>query len=184
MVKGTFCQNVCLLAGSKKTPQKRRILPPCTRRCLAPWTRTLRPRAGLQLLTWLGKLEDSPLRTLSIRITTGAMQQALGDEGYKKALESDVVASTTVQNAGPEREIERPAPEGVSILAAMDSRGTDQTERLRGMPATEGHAMPPRTGLPPAQPATNNRPTSILTSHSARRMKSGKRELQKQMPRR
>src|SRR6478609_4871629 len=87
-------------------------------------------KSGLQLLTWLGKIADSPLRTLSIRITTEAMQHALGAEGYKKALESDVVANTTVQNAGEQREIERPQPEGVSILSAMDSRGTDQTERL------------------------------------------------------
>lgn len=94
-------------------------------------------KTGLQLLTWLGKLEDSPLRGLSIRITSGAMQQALGDEGYQKALESDVVASTTVQNAGQEREIERPQAEGVSVLAAMQNQGTDQTEQLRGLPATE-----------------------------------------------
>ncbi|MBZ5504608.1 MAG: hypothetical protein LAO78_03875 [Acidobacteriia bacterium] len=94
-------------------------------------------KAGLQFLTWLGKLEDSPLRSLSIRITTGAMQQTLGDEGYRNALQSDIVASTTAQNAGQDREIERPAPEGVSILAAMDSRGTDQTESLRGLPAID-----------------------------------------------
>jgi hypothetical protein len=92
---------------------------------------------GLEFLTWLGKLDDSPLRTLSIRITTEAMQQALGDEGYKKALESDLVANATVQNAGEQREIERPQPEGVSILAAMGNRGIDQTERLRGLPATQ-----------------------------------------------
>jgi hypothetical protein len=94
-------------------------------------------KTGLQLLTWLGKLEDSPLRTLSIHITAGAMQQALGDGGYQKALQSDIVASSTVQNAGQDREIERPQAESVSILAAMDSRGTDQTERLRGLPATQ-----------------------------------------------
>jgi len=47
------------------------------------------------------------------------------------------VASITAQNAGQEGEIERPTPEGVSILAAMDGRGTDQTESLRGMPATD-----------------------------------------------
>jgi hypothetical protein len=94
-------------------------------------------KTGLQLLTWLGKLEDSPLRGLSIRITSGAMQQALGDEGYQKALQSDVVASTTVQNAGEEREIERPQAEGVSVLAAMQNQGSDQTERLRGLPAPE-----------------------------------------------
>ena len=94
-------------------------------------------KTGLQLLTWLGKIDDSPLRTLSITITTGAMQQALGAEGYKNALESDVVANTTVQNAGEQREIERQEPESVSILSAMDNRGTDQTERLRSLPATQ-----------------------------------------------
>ncbi len=94
-------------------------------------------RSGLQLLTWLGKIDDSPLRTLSITITTEAMQKALGAEGYKKALESDVVANTTVQNAGTQREIQRPEQESVSILSAMDSRGTDQTERLRGLPASQ-----------------------------------------------
>jgi len=94
-------------------------------------------KAGLQLLNWLGKVPDSPLRTLSIRVATEAMQQSLGAEGYKKALESDVVANTTVQNAGEPREIERPQPEGVSILSAMDSKGTDQTERLRSLPPTQ-----------------------------------------------
>jgi hypothetical protein len=94
-------------------------------------------KSGLQLLTWLGKIDDSPLRTLSITITTEAMQKALGAEGYQKALESDVVANTTVQNAGTPREIERPQDENVSILSAMDSRGTDQTERLRSLPATQ-----------------------------------------------
>lgn len=93
-------------------------------------------KTGLQLLDWLGKVEDTPLRGLSIRITSGAMQQALGDEAYQKALQTDLVANSTVQNAGPEREIQRPEPEGVSILAAMDNKGTDQTERLSALPAT------------------------------------------------
>ncbi|HEV8491821.1 MAG TPA: hypothetical protein VGR76_06095 [Candidatus Angelobacter sp.] len=94
-------------------------------------------KSGLQLLTWLGKVEDSPVRTLAIRITTEAMQQALGKEGYQKALQSDVVANATVQNAGQDREIQRPEPENVSILSAMDNRGTDQTERLRGLPPSQ-----------------------------------------------
>src|SRR5438309_1563702 len=94
-------------------------------------------KSGLQLLNWLGKIDDSPLRTLSITITTEAMQKALGAEGYKKALESDVVANTTVQNPGTPREIERPQQESVSILSAMDSRGTDQTERLRSLPPSQ-----------------------------------------------
>jgi hypothetical protein len=90
--------------------------------------------AGLQLLHWLGKLQDSPLRGLSITITNDAMQQALGDEAYQKAMQSDVVAFTTVKNAGPEREIQRPQEESASVLAAMDNTGTDQTERLKGLP--------------------------------------------------
>ena len=94
-------------------------------------------KTGLQLLTWLGKLEDSPLRGFSIRITSEAMKQALGEEGYQKALQADVVASTVVQNAGQEREIERPQAEGVSVLAAMQNQGSDQTERLSGLPAPD-----------------------------------------------
>jgi len=92
-------------------------------------------KTGLQLLDWLGKLEKTPLRGLSIRITSGAMQQALGDEAYQKALQSDVMANSTVQNAGPEQEIERPEQESVSVLAAMDDKG-DQTQKLSGLPAT------------------------------------------------
>ncbi|HVG91941.1 MAG TPA: hypothetical protein VNB54_10675 [Alphaproteobacteria bacterium] len=94
-------------------------------------------KSGLQLLTWLGKVEDSPVRTLAVRITTEAMQQALGKEVYQKALQSDVVANAAVQNAGQAREIQRPEPENVSILSAMDNRGTDQTERLRGLPPSQ-----------------------------------------------
>jgi hypothetical protein len=93
-------------------------------------------KAGLQLLEWLGKLDDSPLRTLSIKITTGAMQQALGNEAYVSALQSDLLANTTAQNPGQDREIERPEPEGVSILAAM-SNGNVDPEQFSGLPPTE-----------------------------------------------
>jgi hypothetical protein len=92
-------------------------------------------RTGLELLDWLAKVEDTPLRGLSIRITTGAMQQTLGAEAYQKALQSDVVAGTLAQNPGEEREIQRPELESVSVLTAMGSR-EDQTERLRGLPPT------------------------------------------------
>lgn len=90
-------------------------------------------KTGLQLLDWLSKLQDTPLRGLSIRIASGAMQQALGDEAYQKALQSDVVANGAVQNPGAEREVERPQQESVSVLAAMDEKG-DQTQKLNGLP--------------------------------------------------
>jgi hypothetical protein len=90
--------------------------------------------AGLKLLVWLGKLPDTPLRGRAIRITGEAMQQALGDEAYQQALSTDVVAQTTVQNAGKEREIDRPEEESVSVLQAMSSEGSDQTDTLRSLP--------------------------------------------------
>jgi hypothetical protein len=92
-------------------------------------------KTGLELLVWLGKLEDSPLRSLSIHIASDAMKQTLGDEGYQKALQSDLVANSTVQNAGEIREIPRPTEENVSILSAMDDKG-DQTQKLSSLPAT------------------------------------------------
>lgn len=97
----------------------------------------LAARTGLKLLAWLGRLDDSPVRTLSIHITTGAMQQALGDEGYKAALQKDVAANATVQNAGVDREIERPQEDTVSVLEAMRDNGSDQSENLRGLPAVQ-----------------------------------------------
>jgi hypothetical protein len=94
-------------------------------------------KTGLQMLVWLGKVKDSPTRTLSIQITTGAMQEALGKQGYEEALQHDVVASATVQNAGEPREIERPVEETVSVLEAMGNNGSDQSESLGKLPATQ-----------------------------------------------
>jgi len=94
-------------------------------------------KSGLNVLVWLGKLQDTPLRGLAIRITSGAMQQLLGEEAYQKALSTDVVAQSTVLNAGSEREIERPAEESASVLQAMTENGSDQTETLRALPPTK-----------------------------------------------
>lgn len=94
-------------------------------------------KTGLQMLVWLGKEKDSPLRNLSIRITTGAMTEALGQQGFQEALQRDVVANATVQNAGEEREIVRPQEETVSVLEAMGNAGSDQSENLRKLPASQ-----------------------------------------------
>lgn len=94
-------------------------------------------KSGLQMLVWLGKLKDSPVRTLAIRITTGSMQEALGQKGFEEALQRDVVASSTVQTAGEDREIERPPEETVSVLEAMSNSGTDQSDNLRKLPPTQ-----------------------------------------------
>ena len=96
-------------------------------------------KAGLALLDWLGQQDDSGSRTLAINITTGAMKQAVGEQGFQDALSSDVVAASAVRNAqnGAEAKVERPPIESVSVLGAMKNNGADQSDRLRDMPASE-----------------------------------------------
>lgn len=95
--------------------------------------------AGLDLLEWLGKLDDTGLRTLAISITVGAMKQALGEKDFQEALSSDIVASSTVRGAqnGAPGQIERPPLESVSVLEAMRDNGSDHTDQLRDLPASE-----------------------------------------------
>jgi ribosomal protein S20 len=95
--------------------------------------------AGLKLLDWLGKLDDTGLRTLAVNITVGAMKQALGEKGFQDALSSDLLAGSTVRNAqnGAPGQIERPAVESVSVLQAMKENRTDQSDRLRDLTASE-----------------------------------------------
>jgi len=97
-------------------------------------------RTGLELLEWLGKLEYSPLRTLSVNIASGAMKQALGEVGFQDALQGNVTAASLVrniQNSGGQGRVERPPVESVSVLSAMKNNGTDQSERLRELAASE-----------------------------------------------
>jgi len=96
-------------------------------------------KTGLELLDWLAQLEDSGIRRLAINITTGAMKQALGEQGFQEALSSDVVATSIVHNAqnGAAPKIERPPLESASVLEAMKNNGAYQTDRLREMPASQ-----------------------------------------------
>jgi hypothetical protein len=97
-------------------------------------------KAGLELLEWLAKTDDSPLRTLSVNIASGAMKQALGDEGFRAVLQDNVSAATVVrsaQNSGTKGRVERPPVETVSVLGAMKNNGADQSERLRDLPASQ-----------------------------------------------
>ena len=97
-------------------------------------------RAGLELLEWLAKIDESPLRTLSVNIASGAMQQALGGEGFQTALQGNVAAAFVVrnaQNSATRGRVERPPLESVSVLSAMNNKGADQSERLRELPASQ-----------------------------------------------
>ena len=95
--------------------------------------------AGLKLLGWLGKLDDSGLRTLAVNITVGAMKQTLGEKDFQDTLSSDVVAGSTVRSAenGAPGQVERPPLESVSVLEAMKDNGSDQTDRLRELTPSE-----------------------------------------------
>ena len=95
-------------------------------------------KAGLALLVWLGRLDDTPQRANAVSATSGAMRQTLGDEGYRQALESDVGANTIVQNASHStQKVESPPHPGSPVLEALRNRGSDQTDRLRDLPAEE-----------------------------------------------
>lgn len=96
-------------------------------------------KTGLQLLEWLSKLDDSGTRTLGINIASGAMKQALGEQGFQDALSGDVVAGSAVQNAqnSGTTGFDRPPVESASVLQAMDNNGTDQSDRLRDLPASQ-----------------------------------------------
>jgi hypothetical protein len=91
-------------------------------------------KAGIQHLSWLGKLDDTPERSRAINITTQAMQQALGQEGYKHALQSDASANAAAQSAA-KSQLSRPSPApATSVLNAIRENGSDQSERLRDLP--------------------------------------------------
>lgn len=96
-------------------------------------------KAGLQLLDWLSRQNDSGVRTLAINIATGAMQQALGEQAFQEALSGDVVAGSVVRNApnGMAGQIDRPPIESASVLAAMKDNGADQSERLSALPPSQ-----------------------------------------------
>ncbi len=90
--------------------------------------------SGLRLLVWLGKMKEGGARNLALNITTGAMKQALGEKAYNSALENDVIAQQVARAAGQPGDAERPEEEQVSVLAAMDRRGTDRIPELQKLP--------------------------------------------------
>jgi hypothetical protein len=99
--------------------------------------KTLARKTGLQLLSWLAKMDDSPQRSAAILTAGGAMQQALGAEEYRQALETDAVAATLVRGVKDVQAAQPPPAPGVSVLAAMEDNGSDQSDRLRDLPAPE-----------------------------------------------
>jgi hypothetical protein len=91
-------------------------------------------RTGLELLTWLGKLDASGTRNLAVNITAGAMQSTLGEKEYQNALANDVSAQRVAQTAGQQAEVEHAPEESASVLQAMSGTGRDRSEQLNAMP--------------------------------------------------
>jgi hypothetical protein len=95
-------------------------------------------KAGLELLVWLARLDDTPQRANAIKATSSIMRQTLGEDGYRHALESDPVASTIVQSASRSTQaVEQPPHPGAPVLEALRNKGSDQTDRLRDLPADD-----------------------------------------------
>ena len=90
--------------------------------------------AGVKMLLWLGKMKEGGARNLAVNIVTGAMKSTLGEKAYGEALSSDVMARQVAQTAGQTGDAERPEEESVSVLQAMDGKGTDHIPELQKMP--------------------------------------------------
>ncbi|HUR36586.1 MAG TPA: hypothetical protein VM009_02130 [Terriglobales bacterium] len=91
---------------------------------------------GVKMLTWLNKLEATPLRSMAINITASGLEQALGKEKYQELLSADVIVRQVVESKGPPGEIEPAAEESASVLQAMGGSGTEQQADLRQLPAS------------------------------------------------
>jgi hypothetical protein len=92
---------------------------------------------GVKLLAWLGKLEESGDRNLAINATVGAMTQLLGEDGFDKALEKDVMARQAAGLAGEPGSVTQPEQESATISDAMQNSNADATESLKDMPPSK-----------------------------------------------
>lgn len=87
--------------------------------------------AGLRFLGWLAKLNDSGAKNIAVNITADSLKEALGQEEYEAALRSDLVARDVINSTRDKPvEVEHPAEENVSVLAAMGQRGQDRTDEI------------------------------------------------------
>jgi len=89
--------------------------------------------SGIKMLLWLGKMQEGGARNLAVNIVTEAMKSALGEKAYEDALASEVMARQVAQTAGQPGDAERPEEESVSVLQAMDHKGTDRIPELQKM---------------------------------------------------
>lgn len=89
---------------------------------------------GLKFLEWLNKVPDSPERSMAINMAVGQMKQTLGEEAFNQALESNVIARQVASQEGRPVEMPHPEEESVSVMAAMQNNGTDQSDEISKLP--------------------------------------------------
>lgn len=97
--------------------------------------KSLAKSTGIKMLEWIAKLPESGEKAMAAKISSGAMQEALGAEAYTEALAGNVIAKQTAEIEGGGA-VERAEEESSSVLEAMRNTGTEQTDRLRQLPAS------------------------------------------------
>lgn len=95
--------------------------------------RELAAKAGLRFLEWLNRLPEGSDRNLAVNVTTGAMRELLGPQGYEETLASNVMALQVAQTEGQAAETDLEAEESVSVLEAMRDK-EDRTAALSELP--------------------------------------------------
>jgi hypothetical protein len=95
--------------------------------------RELAAKAGLRFFEWLNHLPEGSDRNLAVNVTTGAMRELLGPQGYEETLASNVMARQMAQTEGQAAETEREPEESVSVLEAMRDK-EDRTAALSELP--------------------------------------------------
>lgn len=91
-------------------------------------------RAGLNLLEWLGKLNEGADRNLAVNVTTEAMKKILGD-GYQDALAANISAQQVAKTAGQPGEITPPPEETATVQKTTNDNTSDDS--LAEMPASQ-----------------------------------------------
>ena len=90
--------------------------------------------AGTKFLYWLGKLRDSPERSVALNITTETMSSVLGQDAYQELLRSDVSLQQVANSAKPGEVLPPPdaGEESTNVLRAAGESG-DRTQALQAM---------------------------------------------------
>lgn len=89
--------------------------------------------AGSKLILWLAKLPSSAQRSVAINLTSSAVSDSLGAQGYQEFLRSDAMIQQTVSSSEQGAVLPTPEDDEASVLQA-ESNSADRTQELNNMP--------------------------------------------------